>query len=42
MPGKPARTPFDPGYTGLVGQEFLPTGRDKIAALRRAAWLCAC
>ena len=28
------------GYKGLVGQEFIPTRRDKIAALRRAAYLC--
>lgn len=28
------------GYRGLVGQEFIPTRRDKIAALRRAAYLC--
>ena len=30
----------DTGYTGYVGQEFIPKGKDKIAALRQAARLC--
>jgi hydroxypyruvate isomerase len=30
----------DIGYTGFVGQEFIPTWRDKLAALRHAAKLC--
>jgi hydroxypyruvate isomerase len=28
------------GYRGFVGQEFIPTGRDKVAALAAAARLC--
>lgn len=28
------------GYQGYVGQEFIPTGDDKIAALRKAVELC--
>lgn len=28
------------GYTGFVGQEFIPTWKDKLAALRHAAKLC--
>lgn len=34
------RTLREIGYKGLIGQEFIPTGRDKMAALRRAACLC--
>jgi hydroxypyruvate isomerase len=30
----------DIGYTGYVGQEFIPTWKDKLAALRHAARLC--
>lgn len=30
----------DIGYTGYVGQEFIPTWQDKLAALRHAAKLC--
>jgi len=30
----------DIGYTGFVGQEFIPTWQDKLAALRHAAKLC--
>lgn len=30
----------DIGYTGFVGQEFIPTWKDKLAALRHAAKLC--
>jgi len=30
----------DIGYTGFVGQEFIPTWDDKVAALRHAARLC--
>ena len=30
----------DIGYTGYVGQEFIPTWKDKLAALRHAAKLC--
>ena len=30
----------DIGYTGYVGQEFIPTWKDKLAALRHAAELC--
>jgi hydroxypyruvate isomerase len=30
----------DIGYQGFVGQEFIPTWQDKIAALRHAAKLC--
>lgn len=30
----------DMGYTGYVGQEFIPTWKDKLAALRHAAKLC--
>jgi hydroxypyruvate isomerase len=28
------------GYQGYVGQEFIPKGADKLAALRHAARLC--
>jgi hydroxypyruvate isomerase len=28
------------GYTGYVGQEFIPTQPDKIASLRQAAMVC--
>ena len=28
------------GYQGFVGQEFIPKGKDKIAALRQAVRLC--
>jgi hydroxypyruvate isomerase len=28
------------GYTGFVGQEFIPTQADKIASLRQAALVC--
>jgi hydroxypyruvate isomerase len=34
------KTIADIGYTGYVGQEFIPTWKDKIAALRHAAKLC--
>jgi hydroxypyruvate isomerase len=30
----------DTGYKGFVGQEFIPTWNDKVAALRHAAKLC--
>jgi len=30
----------DIGYTGFVGQEFIPTWQDKLAALRHAVKLC--
>ena len=29
------------GYTGFVGQEFVPTEADPIEALRRAIELCS-
>ncbi len=28
------------GYKGFVGQEFIPTDKDKAAALRRALQIC--
>ena len=28
------------GYKGFVGQEFIPTDKDKAAALRRAVQIC--
>jgi hydroxypyruvate isomerase len=28
------------GYQGYVGQEFIPTWKDPVAALRHAARLC--
>jgi hydroxypyruvate isomerase len=28
------------GYTGYVGQEFIPTQPDKIASLKQAAMVC--
>jgi hydroxypyruvate isomerase len=34
------KTIAESGYTGYVGQEFIPTWEDKIAALRHAARLC--
>jgi hydroxypyruvate isomerase len=34
------KTIADIGYTGFVGQEFIPTWKDKLAALRHAAKLC--
>jgi hydroxypyruvate isomerase len=34
------KTLVDLGYEGFVGQEFIPTWDDKIAALRHAARLC--
>lgn len=34
------RAILDTGYTGFVAQEFIPTWRDPIAALRQAAMVC--
>jgi hydroxypyruvate isomerase len=34
------KTIADIGYAGFVGQEFIPTWQDKLAALRHAAKLC--
>ena len=34
------KTIVEIGYQGFVGQEFIPTWADKIAALRHAAYLC--
>jgi hydroxypyruvate isomerase len=34
------RTILETGYTGFVGQEFIPTWPDKIKALRHAARVC--
>ncbi len=34
------RAIVETGYTGYVGQEFIPRGADKIAALRQAMRLC--
>jgi hydroxypyruvate isomerase len=31
----------DTGYTGFVGQEFVPTEDDPLAALARAIKLCS-
>ena len=31
----------DTGYTGFVGQEFIPAEADAIASLRRAINLCS-
>jgi hydroxypyruvate isomerase len=34
------RAIVETGYKGYVGQEFIPTGKDTVAALRQAAQLC--
>lgn len=34
------RAILDTGYTGFVGQEFIPTSTDKMASLRRAVEIC--
>jgi hydroxypyruvate isomerase len=31
---------LDTGYTGFVGQEFIPTEKDSLASLQRAVSLC--
>ena len=34
------RAILETGYTGYVGQEFIPTQADKLASLRQAAMVC--
>lgn len=35
------QTILDTGYEGYLGQEFLPTGTDKLATLREGGEICS-